>query len=73
MVPRLTLLSMATKSTLVLLSWACMALTLYGKKLCRKLCAFIVENAINDLHTSNIGYNHNKPIILDFSGYDRKY
>ena len=53
--------------------WACMALTLYGKKLCRKLCAFIVENAINDLHDSNIGYNHNKPIILDFSGYDRKY
>lgn len=53
--------------------WACMALSIYGKKLCRKLCAFIVENAINDLHTSNIGYNHNKPIILDFSGYDRGY
>ena len=53
--------------------WACMALSIYGKELCRKLCAFIVENAINDLHTSNIGYNHNKPIILDFSGYDRKY
>ncbi len=53
--------------------WACMALSIYGKKLCQKLCAFIVENAINDLHTSNIGYNHNKPIILDFSGYDRKY
>ena len=53
--------------------WACMALSIYGKELCRKLCAFIVENAINDLHDSNIGYNHNKPIILDFSGYDRKY
>lgn len=53
--------------------WACMALSIYGKKLCRKLCAFIIENAINDLHDSNIGYNHNKPIILDFSGYDRKY
>lgn len=53
--------------------WACMALSIYGKKFCRKLCAFIVENAINDLHTSNIGYNHNKPIILDFSGYDRGY
>lgn len=51
--------------------WACMALSIYGKKLCRKLCAFIIENAINDLHCSNIGYNHNKPIILDFSGYDR--
>ena len=32
-----------------------------------------IQNAINDLHDSNIGYNHNKPIILDFSGYDRKY
>lgn len=53
--------------------WACMALAIFGKKLCRQLCAFIVENAINDLHTSNIGYNHNKPIILDFSGYDRGY
>ena len=52
---------------------ACMALTIYGKKFCQKLCAFIVENAINDLHDSNIGYNHNKPIILDFSGYDRGY
>ena len=53
--------------------WACMALSIYGKKLCQKLCAFIIENAINDLHDSNIGYNHNKPIILDFSGYDRGY
>ena len=53
--------------------WACMALTIYGKKFCQKLCAFIVENAINDLHNRNIGYNHNKPIILDFSGYDRRY
>lgn len=53
--------------------WACMALSIYGKKLCRKLCDFIIENAINDLHDSNIGYNYGKPIILDFSGYDRGY
>ncbi len=53
--------------------WACMALVIFGKKLCRKLCAFVVENAINDLHTSNIGFNHGKPIILDFSGYCREY
>lgn len=51
--------------------WACMTLSIFGKKLCRQLCAFIVENAINDLHTSNIGFNHGKPIILDFSGYER--
>lgn len=52
-------------------TWASMALTLYGKKVCKKLCAFIVENGINDLHDSNIGYYKGKPIILDFSGYNR--
>ena len=50
--------------------------TKYDDYYCTVYFGFIieaVENAINDLHTSNIGYNHNKPIILDFSGYDRGY
>lgn len=51
--------------------WASMVITLYGKKVCKKLCAFIKENRINDLHTSNLGYKKNRPIILDFSGYYR--
>lgn len=51
--------------------WAKMALVLYGKKACKALCEFIIENKINDLHKSNIGYKNGKPIILDFSGYDR--
>ena len=51
--------------------WASMVITLYGKKVCKKLCTFIKENEINDLHTSNLGYKNNHPIILDFSGYHR--
>lgn len=51
--------------------WISMILVLYGKTVCKKLCNFIQENRINDLHDSNIGYKNDKPIILDFSGYFR--
>ena len=51
--------------------WASMAIVLYGKRKCKALCKFIIENDINDLHGSNIGYLKDKPIILDFSGYHR--
>lgn len=51
--------------------WASMAIVLYGKKKCKALCRFVIENEINDLHRSNIGYLKNRPIILDFSGYHR--
>lgn len=51
--------------------WASMILVLYGKTVCKKLCNFIQENRINDLHDNNIGYKNDKPIILDFSGYFR--
>lgn len=52
-------------------TWAKMALVLYGKKACKALCDFVIANKINDLHGANIGYKNNRPIILDFSGYDR--
>ena len=52
--------------------WASMAIVLYGKRKCKALCKFIIENSINDLHYSNIGYLKDKPIILDFSGYHRE-
>lgn len=51
--------------------WAKMALVIYGKRLCKTLCEFVIENRINDLHESNIGYKNDRPIILDFSGFDR--
>lgn len=52
-------------------TWASMAIVVYGKKKCKALCKFVIENGINDLHRSNIGYLKDKPIILDFSGYHR--
>lgn len=51
--------------------WAKMAIVLYGKKACKALCDFVIAHGINDLHDSNIGYKNGKPIILDFSGYNR--
>ena len=52
-------------------TWASMAIIIYGKRKCKALCKFVIENGINDLHLSNIGYLKDKPIILDFSGYHR--
>ena len=52
-------------------TWAKMALVVFGKKLVKSLCEFIIENGINDLHESNIGYKDNLPVILDFSGDKR--
>ena len=52
-------------------TWAKMALVFYGKKAVKSLCSFVIENGINDLHENNIGYKNGRPIILDFSGYNR--
>lgn len=52
-------------------TWGKLVISLYGKKITKKLCEFIQEYNINDLHESNIGYKDNKPIILDFGGYHR--
>ena len=30
----------------------------------------IITNKINDLHSNNLGYYENKPIIIDYAGYD---
>ncbi len=50
--------------------WLAMCISLYGKKTCKELCKFVHENRINDLHGSNIGYLNNKPVILDFCGWE---
>lgn len=52
-------------------TWGRLVISLYGKKVTKKLCEFIKEYKINDLHDSNIGYKNDRPIILDFSGYYR--
>lgn len=51
--------------------WAKMVISLYGKKVAKALCKFIIAHKINDLHSSNIGYKDFRPILLDFSGYHR--
>lgn len=52
-------------------TWGRMVISLYGKKVAKALCNFIIDHEINDLHGENIGYKNNKPVLLDFSGYDR--
>lgn len=52
-------------------TWVAMALVLYGKNLVKKFCEFAQKEGINDLHESNIGYKDNRPILLDFSGFER--
>lgn len=52
-------------------TWVSMALVLYGKNVVKKFCEFAQKEGINDLHDSNIGYKNNRPILLDFSGFER--
>lgn len=51
--------------------WVRLALVIYGKKAVKKLCEFVVDHQINDLHEGNLGYKNDRPILLDFSGYYR--
>lgn len=53
--------------------WLAMCISLYGKRVCKELCRFVQEHKINDLHGSNIGYLNNKPVILDFCGFDNNH
>lgn len=49
--------------------WLFRAYQLYGKQFFRKLTKFLMENNIDDLHHSNVGWKNDKPIILDYAGY----
>lgn len=50
--------------------WVHMAISLYGKCRCKKFCEFLHTHKINDLHSGNLGYKNNKPIVLDFCGFE---
>ena len=42
----------------------------YGEDFLQEYFAFCEEYEINDIHTSNIGYDENdKPVVIDYSGY----
>ena len=42
----------------------------YGVDIFIKFSQFIRENNINDLHDGNIGYIGNRPVLIDYSGWD---
>lgn len=52
--------------------WCIRAYHVYGKKFLRRFSDFTEEWLINDLHEANIGYLKNRPVILDFSGYETR-
>jgi len=49
--------------------WLARVIQLYGKKFVKSMVKWIAVNSINDLHGCNTGYLNNKPIILDYAGY----
>lgn len=49
--------------------WFCRLVQLYGKKFARSLEKWSQINEVGDLHSSNVGWYNNKPIILDYAGY----
>lgn len=52
--------------------WVALIVYFFGMQFFLDLMDFCEENAINDLHYSNIGFLNNKPIIFDFCGYHRE-
>lgn len=50
-------------------NWFARAYQIYGKKFMRVLEAFTRENRIGDLHSSNLGWLGNQPVILDYAGF----
>lgn len=50
--------------------WLFNVLKKYGFYMFKKFLNFIKENNVNDLHSGNIGYKNNLPILLDYSGYN---
>lgn len=53
--------------------WASMIICLYGKAFAKNLCQLVRDYKINDLHRGNLGYKSNRPIFLDFCGYEGDY
>lgn len=41
----------------------------YGDAVYDDFLNFLVENGINDLHSSNLGYKDGRPIVFDYAGY----
>lgn len=50
--------------------WIALAIDYYGEKIFNKIMTFIKENGIDDLHNENIGFIGNRPVILDYAGWN---
>lgn len=50
--------------------WLFIAFKKYGFYMLKKFLTFLKDYDINDLHSGNIGYKNNLPILLDYSGYN---
>lgn len=44
-------------------------LEFFGEEILKQLNRFIDTYDINDLHSSNVGYIGNRPVLIDYSGY----
>lgn len=50
--------------------WVLDAIRCYGLSQVKKLFAFINEYQIEDLHGNNLGYYKDKPVIIDYAGFN---
>ncbi len=50
--------------------WLATVVECYGEEYCSSLMDFFYENDINDLHVNNLGYLHDYPVVIDYSGYE---
>lgn len=50
--------------------WLTDVLDYFGEEIFLKLLSFIKKENINDLHTGNLGYIGDRPVIFDYSGYN---
>lgn len=53
--------------------WCKFAISCYGDEAFNNFASFVMEYEINDLHGGNIGFLHDKPVLLDFCGYHSSY
>lgn len=49
--------------------WMTDFLAYYGEEMLKTFMTFIFDNRIGDLHSDNIGYIGNRPVLIDYSGF----
>lgn len=52
------------------IDWLARALKFYGEKAVKRFLGFLEANHIGDLHNENRGLFHNRPVLVDYSGYN---